>query len=162
MSDDDVVVGFPSVDFPGPTPFRLRIPATWRGFAVPDAHLAVGATDPVAGVRPNVVVNVHRVARSADPELDLAVLVAGDDALPGVEILADEVRSGPLAARRRRLRHDGPENVVVVTIRLLVLVELDERLADVISAVGTAAADAPDDVLATLDTVVESLRVAAS
>lgn len=153
-------IGFPSADFPGPTAFRVRMPAGWHGFAVPDAHLAVGADDPVARVRPSVVVNVHRIARSSSPELDLAVFVATDDALPGLEVLSDEIRAGLPVARRRMLRHHGPENVAVVTWRLLVLVDVGDRLADVVSAVGTAAAEAPEHVHGVVQRVVDSLRVA--
>ncbi|MFV0307272.1 MAG: hypothetical protein ACK5OX_05980 [Desertimonas sp.] len=153
-------VGFPSADFPGPTPFSLRIPLAWRGFAVPDAQLAVGAADPVARFRPNVVVNTHRIRRTASPELDVEMLVAGDDSLPGVEVVADDVDPGPPLARRRRLRHDGPENVPLLAIRLLVLVPVGDQLGDVVSVVGTAAYDSPPAVHRELEAVVDSLTVA--
>lgn len=160
LPPDGVTVGFPSADFPGPIPFRLRIPSAWRGFEVAEASLAVGSEEVVGRVRPSVVVRTHRITRSADPEIDLATLVAGDDLLPGVEVRADEYRAGPPAARWRHLRHDGPENVSVVTIRLLVLVPFGARLAEVISAVGTVAAGAPHEVRQEVEDVVESLLVA--
>lgn len=155
-----VDVGFPSDDFPGPTPFRLRIPAHWRGFETPDALLGVGAPEPIGRFRTNVVVNTHRIRRSPQPDLDLELLLTGDDALPGVEILDDDRDAGPPFARRRRFTYDGPENVRLLAVRLLVVVPVGAHLADVVSAVGTVAHDGPRDAQREVRAVVASLAVA--
>ena len=38
--EDDLVLQFPSPDFPAPPAFRLRVPASWRAVPVPEAEMA--------------------------------------------------------------------------------------------------------------------------
>lgn len=160
--DDGLLLEYPSDDFPGPSPFRVRVPSGWTGLVTADADLAVAQPDVVGRFRPNVIVKVHRVPRpaAAQPDVDLDVLLTDDEQLPGVEIVEDERREGGEApARRRLLRYDGPENVRLRARRLLVYVPLAGNAADVVSAVGTYPDDADPEVAAAVDGVVDSLKV---
>ena len=162
-SDDHdgwLLLQYPSEEFPAPSPFRVTVPAGWRAIPTGDAHLAVGMDAVVERFRPNVVVRVHRLARSGDADADLDVMLTGDDGLPALEVLEDERREGGSApARRRLMRYAGPENTMLVARRLMILVPVSEHYADVVSAVGTRTESAPDEVAEAVDGVVDSLQV---
>ena len=163
VADDAwMTLQYPSDDFPAPSPFRLRVPTGWGAMVSADADLAVAQRDVVGRFRPNVIVKVHRLPRpaGAQPDIDLDVLLTEDERLPGVEIVDDERREGGEAPARRRLMHYvGPENVRLRARRLLVYVPVAGHAADVVSAVGTTPDDADFDVVATVDAVVDSLKV---
>lgn len=157
---DGLVLEYPSADFPAPTPFRLHAPAGWHALAAPDAEMAIRRGDPVAGFRPNVLVNVHRLPRTGDPDGDLATLLASDAELPAVQILDDDGRPGGVApARWRLLRYEGPDGIDLTARRVMILVEVSDHFVDVVSAIGTWPTDAPADVVAAVETVLASLKV---
>ncbi len=158
--DDGLLLQYPSEEFPAPSPFRVTVPVGWRAIPTGDAHLAVGMEAVIDRFRPNVVVRVHRLSRTGDADADLDVMLTGDEDLPEVTVLEDERREGgPAPARRRLLRYAGPENTTLVARRLMIHVPVSEHFADVVSAVGTRTVDAPDDVAAAVDAVVDSLKV---
>jgi len=156
----ELLLQFPSEEFPAPSPFRVTVPAGWRAIPTGDAHLAVGMDAVVDRFRPNVVVRVHRLARTGDADVALDVMLTGDDDLPALEVLDDERREGGQApARRRLMRYVGPENTALEARRLMIFVPVSEHFADVVSAVGTRSVGAPADVAAAVDAVVDSLAV---
>lgn len=160
-SPDGLVLQYPSEEFPPPAPFQLTVPPGWRELVTPDAHLAVAMDEVIDRFRPNVLVRVHRLPRSGDADVDLDVMLAGDDSLPALEVLEDERRDGPPApARRRLMRYAGPENTTLIARRLMILVPRSAHYVDVVSAIGTRSAGAPAAVAAAVDAVVDSLRVA--
>jgi len=66
--------------------FRLQAPRGWSAIATADAVLAIRRDEPVAGgFRANVLVNVHRLPRTAEPDGDLDRLLDGDVTLPSFE-----------------------------------------------------------------------------
>lgn len=159
--DDPILLQYPSDDFPGPTPVRITAPGDWTGLVMADADLAVARPNVVGRFRPNVLVRVHRIARTSEPAMDVDVLFAGDDGVPGMEVVTDERgdEHGGAPTRRRVTHFDGPENVRLRSRRVLVYVPVSEHAADIVSVVGTSPVDAPDGVAAVVDAVVDSLQV---
>ena len=108
--EDDLVLQFPSPDFPAPPAFRLRVPASWRAVPVPEAEMAL--RDPVAvdGFHANVVVRVRRTAASETVTDDLFRAIAVGEADDGHEVLSEEVRADlDTPARWLLVRFRGPD-----------------------------------------------------
>lgn len=93
--DDDIVVGYPTEDFPGPPPFRFRLPADWRAVPTPHAEALVASSVEVDGVRPNVVIRWHRVGAVEDPGMLLNELMEAELRDHGVG--SPEVKADPKA-----------------------------------------------------------------
>jgi len=151
---------FPSADFPALSTFRLRAPEGWSAIATADAVLGIRRDGPTnGGFRPNVLVNVHRLPRTGEPDRDLDRLLDGDHTLPAFEVVEDEQRSGDAPARWRRIAFLGPEGRSLVARRLMILVPVSEHYVDVVSAIGTWPSDGPSDVERDVESIVGSLQV---
>lgn len=159
---EPLVVQFPSDDFPPPPAFRLAIPSDWEAVPMPDAEMAVRSRVPDAGFHANVVVRVRRIAATEHAADDLARALGNEAARPGVEVVADEVRSdGPTPARRIVIRYLAPDATLLESHHLAVYVPASSHVANIVSAVGTWAAAAPADVRAAVQATVESLMIKA-
>lgn len=157
---DGLVLEYPSADFPAPTPFRVRVPSGWHALAAPDAEMAIRRGEPVDGFRPNVLVNVHRLPRTGDPDGDLATLLASDAELPAMQILDDDGRRGGAApARWRLLSYQGPGDIDLTARRVMILVEVSDHFVDVVSAIGTWPTGASAGIAAAVESVLASLKV---
>ncbi len=158
--DADLVLQFPSADFPAPPAFRLRVPATWLAVPVPEAEMAV--RDPVAvdGFHPNVVVRVRRAPASDSVTDDLfrAVALGGEE---DVEVLSEEVRADlDTPARWLLVRFRGPDGRVLLARHLLVYVPASAHVASIVTAVGTFPPSASAELGPLIDRIVGSLRLA--
>jgi hypothetical protein len=159
--DADMVLQFPSADFPAPPAFRLRVPATWLAVPVPEAEMAV--RDPVAvdGFHPNVIVRVRRTAASETVTDDLFRSVAVGDAADGHEVLSEEVRADlDTPARWLLVGFRGPDGRPLLARHLLIYVPGSEHVASIVTAVGTIPASAAAELGPRIDRIVGSLRLA--
>ena len=157
----DMVLQFPSADFPAPPAFRLQVPATWLAVPVPEAEMAVRDPADVDGFHPNVIVRVVRTAASATVTDDLFRAVAVGDAADGHEVLSEEVRVDlATPARWLLVRFRGPDGRLLLARHLLVYVPANEHVASIVTAVGTIPASAAAELGPRIDEIVGSLRLA--
>ena len=159
--EDDLVLQFPSPDFPAPPAFRLRVPASWLAVPVPEAEMAL--RDPVAvdGFHANVVVRVRRTAASETVTDDLFRAIAVGEADDGHEVLSEEVRADlDTPARWLLVRFRGPDGRMLLARHLLIYVPAGEHVASIVTAVGTIPASAAAELGPRIDRIVGSLRLA--
>jgi hypothetical protein len=160
-TEGELVLQFPSQDFPAPPAFWLRVPADWLAVPVPDAEMAVRDPVPVDGFHPNVVVRVRRAAASDTVTDDLFRSIAVGDTTAGVEVISEEVRTDlDTPARWLLARFRGPSGQVLLARHLLVYVPSGARVANIVTAVGTFPASAAAEIGPGMDRVVGSLRLA--
>jgi hypothetical protein len=157
----DIVLQFPSPDFPAPPAFWLRVPADWLAVPVPDAEMAVRDPVTVDGFHPNVLVRVRRAAASDTVTDDLFRSVAVGDTAEGVEVISEEVRADlDVPARWLLVRFHGPGGQILLARHLLVYVPGGARVANIVTAVGTFPASAAAELGPRMDRMVGSLRLA--
>jgi len=156
----DLVVLYPSPDFPAPPAFRLVVPAKWRAVPVAEAEMAV--RDPVAvdGFHPNVLVRVRRTAASDTVTDELFRSVALGDASDGLEVISEEVRADrETPARWLLVVAHGTGGQALLARHLLVYVPASEHVASIVTAVGTFPASAAAEQGPRMDRIVGSLRL---
>jgi hypothetical protein len=153
----DLVVQYPSEDFPAPPPIRLTVPGDWEALPRPDAVLAVRSRSAVDGYRPNVVVRIHPIATD---DLTAASPTAFDAAPADFEVIIDEPRDlGDMRGRMTTIRQHDPDGVSLEARRLVVLVPGSRHVAHAISVIGTYPSTAPATVVDQVAAVVDSLLV---
>lgn len=93
--DNSILVGYPTEDFPGPPPFRFRLPGDWRAVPTPHAEALVASSVEIDGVRPNVVIRWHRLGAVEDPGVLLNQLMETELRSHGVD--SPELKADPKA-----------------------------------------------------------------
>lgn len=158
--DDELVLQFPSQDFPPPPVFRLRVPQGWLAVPVPDALMAVRRPDAIDDFHPNVLVRSRRIMSAPEPGLALAELAELETVPEGMELLGQGVApEGATPARWVEIRFAGPQEAVLRARHLLVYVPATLHVANVLSVVGTWPDEADDDIGRDVTAIVGSLRL---
>jgi hypothetical protein len=156
----DLVLQFPSRDFPAPPAFSLRVPAGWLAVPVAEAEMAVRDPQAVDGFHPNVLVRVRRTAASDDVTDELFRSVAFGDAPEGLEVISEDVRADlDTPARWLLVAVRGPGGQALLARHLLVYVRANEHVASIVTAVGTFPASAAAELGPRMDGIVGSLRL---
>lgn len=166
MKDSTMIVGFPSADFPGPPPFQFELPDDWRAVPSVETDATVIAPDEVDGVRPNVVLNSHKVLADEAPGRLLESLldrwIAAPDTVAGSIVDQDtppldtiDRRSRAVSFRRRVDNGAGAMVEVVQSVHLHYVG--GPHIAYVLVATGTHA-PTDDDGAKTVDAIISSVR----
>ena len=151
----DLVVQYPSADFPAPPMVRLTVPREWEAVPQPDAVMAVRSAAAIDGYRPNVAVRVHAMPAS---ELNVDRPKAFDTP-EEFELVDDQGRDfGGMPARASTVRHAVAGRLLQAR-RFVVLVSGTEHVAHAVSVTGTYPATSPLDVVEQVNAIVESLLV---